>query len=151
MEKETTGPGTALTTTKDAPAIDVVYKLTAIDRDGGLEPSMKLSTGKVTYPNPKAVSRIESDGTYERDVIGLREEDLPGESLLETVVEDGDLVGDVPDLDDIRTRTLAELEKLPRSIRAIEDPAEYAVEISEQLGDLTADTEAQLEREQERR
>jgi nicotinate phosphoribosyltransferase len=145
------GPGTALTTTKDAPAIDVVYKLTAIDRDGGLEPSMKLSTGKVTYPNPKAVSRIESDGTYERDVIGLREEDLPGESLLETVVEEGDLVYDVPALDDVRERTLSELEKLPRSIRAIEDPTEYAVEISDRLGEVTEATQERIEEEHDGR
>jgi len=145
------GPGTALTTTKDAPAIDVVYKLTAIERDGEMEPSMKLSTGKVTYPNPKQVSREVSDGTYVRDVIGLRDDDLPGESLLETVVEDGELVYDVPDLDEIRERTLAELEKLPRSVRAIEDPAEYAVEISERLGEVTEATQEQIEREHEGR
>jgi nicotinate phosphoribosyltransferase len=145
------GPGTALTTTRDAPAIDVVYKLTAIERDGEVEPSMKLSTGKVTYPNPKQVSRVASNGTYVRDVIGLRDDDLPGERLLETVVEDGDLVYDLPDIDAIRERTLTELEKLPRSVREIEDPSEYAVEISDHLGDLTAETEAELEREQEGR
>jgi nicotinate phosphoribosyltransferase len=143
------GPGTALATTKDAPAIDVVYKLTAIEREGEFEPSMKLSTGKVTYPNPKQVSREVSDGKYVRDVIGLRDDNLPGQPLLEPVVEGGEMVYDLPDLDGIRDRTLSELAKLPRSIKEITDPAEYAVEISDRLGEVTETTQRRIETKHE--
>ena len=129
------GPGTALVTSTDSPKVEGVYKLVAVSRDGELEPTMKLSPGKVTYPFSKSVCRREVDGQFVGDVVGLREErsDLPGEELLETVVEDGARVVDLPDLETIQERANSLRRKLPVKHRAIEDPEPYDVRISDRL------------------
>jgi nicotinate phosphoribosyltransferase len=132
------GPGTSLTTSKDAPTLDPVYKLVAIEEDGEMQPSMKLSEGKVTYPGRKSIRRFAEDGTVQRDILAREDEDVGGEELLVDVVQDGDLVYEFPALDEIRERTVDTLQRLPADVRAIEDPAEYPVEISD---DLTATTE----------
>jgi nicotinate phosphoribosyltransferase len=137
------GPGTALTTSRDAPALDIVYKLVGVDRDGQIRPSMKLSSGKVTYPGTKRVGRVERDGRYVRDVVDRRDGAGEGRDLLVTVVEDGDLVDELPSLDAIRERTRRNVRTLPAEVREIRDPAAYPVEISE---DLAAETEALRER-----
>ncbi|ELY66496.1 nicotinate phosphoribosyltransferase [Natronococcus jeotgali] len=127
------GPGTALTTSKDAPSSGVVYKLTAVERDGALEPSMKLSPGKVTYPGQKETYRVERDGSFVRDVLATREESIEGRPLLETVVEDGSLVADPPTLSEARERTRSQLESLPERYRRVSDPDTYEVRISDGL------------------
>lgn len=132
------GPGTALVTSDDAPTLDAVYKLVAVSRDGDLQPSMKLSPGKVTYPGQKSVRRIEVDGQFERDVLGLRGENIQGEELLADIFVDGDLVYSPPTLDEIRERTLTQLAKLPPETRSLRDPAEYPVAVSDGLSSLTA-------------
>jgi len=133
------GPGTALTTSTDAPKVEGVYKLVAVERDGELRPSMKLSSGKVTYPGQKSVRRVERDGTYERDVLGLRGEAGDGEDLLVTVVADGDRVYEFPDLETIRERARRERRKIPTATRRLEEPAPYEAEISEGLDRETTD------------
>jgi nicotinate phosphoribosyltransferase len=137
------GPGTALTTSEDAPALDIVYKLVAVERDGEMRPSMKLSSGKVTYPGGKRVGRVEQGGTFVRDVLGRRDEEVDGRDLLETVVVDGDVVSDRPSLDAIRAVTRRNVRALPDGVRAIEDPETYEVSISDALA---AETDALRER-----
>jgi nicotinate phosphoribosyltransferase len=132
------GPGTALTTSRDAPALDVVYKLVAVERDGESRPSMKLSSGKVTYPGPKRVGRVERDGEFVRDVLGRRGEDGPGRDLLDTVVDGGELVSDCPPLDEIRETTRRNVAALPDAVRALRAPATYEVAVSD---GLAAETE----------
>jgi nicotinate phosphoribosyltransferase len=131
------GPGTALVTSADAPKLEAVYKLVGVERGGEMRPSMKLSAGKVTYPGPKSVRRIERGGRFERDVLAERGEEGPGEQLLETVVDDGEVVYDRPSLDEISARTVSNLAKLPDDVRAFDSPAEYPVETSDGL-DATA-------------
>ncbi|MFB6155085.1 MAG: nicotinate phosphoribosyltransferase [Haloferacaceae archaeon] len=139
------GPGTALTTSTDAPKLEAVYKLVGVERDGEMRPSMKLSTGKVTYPGAKSVRRVERDGRFERDVLAERGEDAPGEELLETVVADGEAVADPPSLDDARARRAANLSKLPEGVRALRSPEAYPVETSEGLDATTGTVRAELE------
>ena len=140
------GPGTSLTTSADAPKIEGVYKLVGVaDESGELQPSMKLSSGKATFPGQKRISRVVEGETYERDVLGIADESLPGEDLLVDVIRDGDLVYDLPDLSSIRERTMAELDRIPTAVRAIEDPVPYPVDISEDLQTLTERVEADLE------
>ncbi|QFU83101.1 nicotinate phosphoribosyltransferase [Natronorubrum aibiense] len=141
------GPGTALVTSTDAPKVEGVYKLVAVERDGEMRPTMKLSTGKVTYPGAKSVRRTEADGEYTGDVIGLRDEDLPGEEQLVTVIDDGERVIDLPDLEECKARARTHRRKLSESIRRLEDPEPYDVRISD---DLQAETEA-LQQELEAR
>lgn len=143
------GPGTALTTAKDAPDSGVVYKLTAVERDGTFEPSMKLSPGKVTYPGRKQLYRVEHDGSYAHDVLGRRDESLAGEPQLETIYEDGSLVYDPPSLSSIRDRTQREAERLLERCRRVREPETYEVRISDSLEALRRDTEHEI-RERER-
>ncbi|WP_255171047.1 hypothetical protein [Natrononativus amylolyticus] len=138
------GPGTALTTSKDAPDSGVVYKLTAVGRDRAVSPRMKLSPGKVTYPGPKSLYRVERDGSYRYDVLARRGEELEGTPLLETVYEDGTLVYDPPSLQSIRKRARRSLEALPERHRRIRDPDRYQVRISDGLEAITRDTKREI-------
>lgn len=131
------GPGTALVTSDDAPSLDAVYKLVAVERDGALQPSMKLSTGKVTYPGQKSVRRIERDGKFERDVLALREEDVQGDEQLIDVFENGSLVCSRPSLDEVRNRSRRQLQKFPPETRTLRDPGEYPLDVSDGLQSMT--------------
>jgi nicotinic acid phosphoribosyltransferase len=137
------GPGTALTTSEDAPALDIVYRLLAVERDGGMRPSMELSSGKVTYTGGKRVGRVERGGSFVRDVIGRRDEDAGGRDPFETVVVDGDVVSDRPSLDAIRAVTQRNVRALPDGVRAVENPEGYEVSVSDAL---VAETDALRER-----
>lgn len=158
------GPGTALVTSADAPTVEVVYKLVAVGGADDPEPTMKLSTGKTTHPGRKSVRRLaadegdagesdagESDGSdvngYGRDVLGLRDEDLPGAEQLVTVVEDGAVVRDLPDLPAVRERARRERRRLPAGCRALRDPDDYPVAVSDGLGALTTELRQRLEAE----
>lgn len=141
------GPGTALATSADAPKLELVYKLVEVERDGTLEPTMKLSSGKQTYPGQKSIRRVVGPDGYERDVLGLRDE-VDGEDLLVDVYRDGELVYDRPSLDEIQARAAAEVLAVPEAVRALREPAEYPVEVGDGLEesvdalrrDLTAST-----------
>lgn len=148
------GPGTALVTSTDAPKVETIYKLVAVEQEGELRPTMKLSTGKATYPGPKSVRRIERDGQYRRDVLDVRagngsdgkDVQHPGEEQLVTVLEEGKVVYDLPDLDEIRERSLRHLDELPEEHRALRDPTPYEVTIGESLQEMTGEVRSELER-----
>ena len=143
------GPGTALTTSTDAPKLEGVYKLVAVEEppgSGNLAPSMKLSPGKVTYPGRKSIARIEEDGQFVGDVVGRPEDCADGSSLLEPVVRDGERVSEVPSLDAIRRRARDQVSRLPLAHRALRDPEPYPVEVSDGLETLASETEATLDR-----
>lgn len=140
------GPGTSLTTSKDAPTLDPVYKLVAVEEEGEMQPSMKLSEGKVTYPGAKSVRRF-ADSTMQRDILARADEDVEGEELLVDVVRDGEIVYDFPTLDTIRERTLATLSELPAGVRTIENPDEYPVEVSDELAATAERVQSDLRQE----
>ncbi len=127
------GVGTNLVTSADAPVLEAVYKLVAVEHDGEMAPVMKHSPGKATLPGPKAVHRVAEDGTAQRDVIGRRGESLPGRPLLEEVMVDGDVVAELPGLEALRDRARTGRRALPRAVRDIDDPDAYPVETSERL------------------
>ncbi|MFP4626757.1 MAG: nicotinate phosphoribosyltransferase [Natronomonas sp.] len=139
------GPGTALVTSTDAPKIEGVYKLVAVERDGELQPTMKLSKGKVTYPGQKSVLRTDRSGEFGGDVVGLCGEDLPGEEQLVTFIEDGERIVELPDLEEIRETARRNRLALPEGIRQIEDPDEYEVRISDGLQRATKELRETLE------
>jgi len=142
------GVGTRFASLADAPNLDLVYKLAAVERDGGLAPTMKLSTGKTSLPGEKQVFRRTDDGTHVGDVVDVRGADRAGEPLLEPIVEGGDLVAAVPSLDAIRERAARERRRLPADVRAIESPDTYPVDVGD---DLAALSEGTRERIRERR
>ena len=107
------GVGTAMTVSRDTPALDIVYKL--VEYDGVAH--AKYSTSKVSLPGAKQVFRR---GDPSRDVLGLRGEDLDGERLLEPIWRDGEmLVG--TDLEAARERARAQLAMLPDAWHAPSD------------------------------
>src|SRR5262249_13744117 len=68
------GVGTDLSTSRDAPALGGVYKLVEVELPGRVEPKMKLSRDKVTYPYRKQVWReVSSDGPFVADVIAMED------------------------------------------------------------------------------
>jgi nicotinate phosphoribosyltransferase len=138
------GPGTALTTSADAPKLEAVYKLVAVERDGELRPSMKLSPGKVTYPGEKSVRRRSDGGRFVGDTLARRGEDLPGEDLLVTVFEGGERVAPLPTLAECAARRAAQVAALPDAVRALTDPGRYPVEVSEGLERTAAEVRASL-------
>jgi len=131
------GPGTALATVDDAPKLELVYKLVAVERDGDLAPSMKLSTGKETFPGEKSVRRVSGPDGFERDVLDVRREDDP-DDLLVDVYRDGELVWTPPGLDELRERAERQVTQLPATVRALRDPATYPVEVGEALRETVA-------------
>jgi nicotinate phosphoribosyltransferase len=121
------GVGTKMGISADAPWTDISYKLV----DYGGRPVLKLSTGKVSWPGKKQVFRSrDGKGELQRDLIGLRDENLPGERLLEEVMRDGRRSKTCPSLGEIRSVFEADFASLQENVKAIRDPSTYSVEFS---------------------
>ncbi|MEM2487778.1 MAG: nicotinate phosphoribosyltransferase [Thermoproteota archaeon] len=137
-EMDVFGVGSSLVTSDDAPKIDIVYKLVESEENGKLVPRMKIAENeKITLPGAKQVFRIEENGKYIKDIIGLSNEDLEGKKKLVKIFKDGKLVYRLPSLDEIREKAQIELSKLPEEYKRIRNPATYPVEISRELSRLT--------------
>lgn len=131
------GVGTNLVTSRDAPALEGVYKLVAAEENGELKPKMKLSSGKVTYPGEKQVWRQKKNDQYKQDVLGLRNESEEGESKLNQIFANGNLVYSQPDLRELRGQVKKGLQHLPGKYKRIRDPKKYPVKISSSLQETT--------------
>lgn len=139
------GVGTALSTSKDAPALGGVYKLVEVERDGTATPVMKLSAGgKATFPGPKQVWRHYRSKAAMSDVIGLASEAATGggQPLLVEVMRGGRRTGPQEPLDAMRLRHLALVDALPLGVRMLEPREAYPVSRSKALRDLTEHTAA---------
>ncbi len=140
------GVGTQMGTSADAPFVNGVYKL--VEDETG--PKVKLSTGKVTLPGRKQVYRFYQNGTMVRDVIVLQDEPAPegGTPLLVEVIRQGEQVGDLPTLKEIRGRAATQLAALPNALKAMDVPAElrYPVEIGPRLERLRDEMIAQAQK-----
>ncbi len=131
---DTFGVGTDLVTSRDAPALSVVYKVVAVERDNRLVPVIKRSADKQTLGWAKQVFRsYDADGAMSGDVIGLADEDLPGEPLLCPVMRQGKLSADPPPVAEIADRCRQQLERLPRRLRQLAGGVHYPVGISAAL------------------
>jgi len=130
------GVGTALVTSNDSPTLGVIYKLVEIEIGGEVRSAAKFSAAKVTYPARKQVHRFSHpDGNFDRDVIGLAEEDFPGAAaLLEPVMEGGTRTVPRTDLEAARKRCLQQRARLPETVRDLNaQGAAYPVRHSEKL------------------
>jgi nicotinate phosphoribosyltransferase len=126
------GVGTEMITSRDAPALSLVYKLVALNGEGRI----KLSPGKKTYPLGKQIHRVvDGQGRFVRDHVTAADEVAEGEPLLVKVVIGGKLAAPLPSLDAIRARCARELAALPDALRALDAPASYPLSYSDRLED----------------
>ncbi|HEY2966137.1 MAG TPA: nicotinate phosphoribosyltransferase [Actinomycetota bacterium] len=129
------GVGTRMGVSADAPSLDSAYKL--VEYDG--RPMLKLSEHKATEPGRKQVFR-----GAKGDVIGLRDEPLPGghEPLLVPVMSGGRRTGPQRTLESARTLFRTDLERVPADAARIEDPVAPTPRTSEALDRLADDAKA---------
>ena len=155
------GVGTKLITSADMPALGGVYKLAAVIEDGEIIPKIKLSdnSAKITNPGFKTIYRIYGkDGMAEADLIALRGETFdtskpltivhpverwkkltfePGEYTMKElpikVIENGELVGEMPSLKEIVAYAKKEKETFWDEYKRIDKPHIYKVDLSDDL------------------
>lgn len=137
------GVGTDLATSRDLPALGVVYKLVEIEHNGRVEYKTKFATRKAHWPGRKQVFRFcrasaEVDGgpreLFHHDVIARADEDYPeAMPLLEPVMKDGKRIDRRPSIVEIRQRTLDNLARLPRRYQSLHDGPRYPVATSAAL------------------
>ncbi len=162
------GVGTRLITSGGCAALDGVYKLTAVREGGEWKPAFKLSENaeKATNPGEKRSWRVYGRGRKAvADLLGLADEDpgaaeelvlrhptdemkyrkLKREEIAEiepleiTVMEDGKIVYDRPEIEDMRRLRDADLEALDRGVTRLVDPDVYHVSLTEKLWELKRD------------
>jgi nicotinate phosphoribosyltransferase len=129
------GVGTKVGVAADSPYLDSVYKL--VEFEG--RPVAKLSTGKATLPGRKQVWR----GAGTEDVIGLREEDLPGDRLLEQVLRGGNPVRE-GGLAEARERFRRDLDALPDEGRSLRASGDRPPKRSDRLARLANEVRARI-------
>ncbi|MCC7128966.1 MAG: nicotinate phosphoribosyltransferase [Anaerolineae bacterium] len=156
------GVGTHLITSWGEPALGGVYKLVAVyDQDKWI-PALKVSESPTKTPNPgyKRVWRVyDNRGNATADLISLDEEDFSAEDqvvlrhpyeyskmrtlnrseiseiepLLVEVLREGQLVYDLPDLEQIRLTRNLDIERLDPGVKRIMNPHIYHVSLSNKL------------------
>lgn len=155
------GVGTNLVTAKDQPALDGVYKLSAI-RDPGANWNYKLKLSeqmiKVSNPGILGVKRFFTSKENVADVIydihhpwnkdcyivdpldatrqKRLQEGLKSEDLLVPIFDQGKLVYQVPPLKEIRSRTYQELDRFRVGIKRFLNPHQYVVGMEKSLYEL---------------
>lgn len=133
------GLGTRLDTAADRPYLDCAYKL---EWYAG-RPRRKRSEGKATWPGAKQVwRRFGADGRFAGDVVSLADDRQEGTPLLVPVMRGGRRVDGLPTLADARAHAARELACLPESLRRLDDPGSYRVDIAPALRALAAELDA---------
>src|SRR5215472_16570100 len=133
------GVGTDLATSRDVPALGVVYKLVEVEHDGQVEYKTKFSEQKAHWPGRKQVfrfSRADRDGRpmFHHDLITCCGELLPeGTPLLEPVMRAGNRLQPRSPIGEARARALAGLERLPERYKSLHDGPRYPVGHSAKL------------------
>jgi nicotinate phosphoribosyltransferase len=156
------GVGTELVTSRDDPALAGVYKLVEQEKDGIVSFKLKLSSEKATYPGKKQVyRRIDKHGNYLEDII-CRESECQGKgakgtatksqqeskrALIIKVVENGELSYDLPNIEEIQTRTIQNLSYLSDNYKRLENADQYPVHKSLELETLRVSLEDKIRRD----
>ncbi len=159
------GVGTRLITSKGAPALDGVYKLVALREGDEWVPAIKLSEvpEKTINPGHKHVWRVyDRRGKATADLLSLDDEEPREmdaillhhptehhtyrtlgrddvseiEPLLVDVLRAGELVYQLPTIEEMRERRVADIARLDPGVRRLVNPHIYHVSLSERLWDL---------------
>lgn len=158
------GVGERLITAKSHPVFDGVYKLTAIeDEKGNIIPKIKISENveKITNPHFKKVYRLFDKDSNKAlaDLICVHDEvideskpieifdpiatwkrktltNFRAVSLLEPIFLNGNLVYDLPKVNEIREHCLEQVKNLWDEVKRFESPHKYYVDLSQKLWDI---------------
>jgi nicotinate phosphoribosyltransferase len=124
------GVGTELITSRDAPALSMVYKMVSLGGRG----CVKKSAGKRTYPLAKQVYRTyDRESRFECDRVTRSDEAGDGEPLLATVIEGGKLARSLPSLEAVKSHRQRQWNALPDRLRGLEAEPSYRLEYSDAL------------------
>ncbi|KUK71809.1 MAG: Nicotinate phosphoribosyltransferase [Clostridiales bacterium 38_11] len=152
------GVGERMITAKSDTVFGGVYKLVAVEKDGKISARIKLSeeVAKVTNPGFKEVWRLYDNkhGNAFADLITFKDEEVEepyklfdpispwisktaknftAKRLQVQVIEKGQLIYDLPDLDSIREHLNSEMSKLWDDLFRFESPDRYFVNLSYDL------------------
>lgn len=156
------GVGERLVTARSEAVFGGVFKLAAIEKDGELEPKIKISENvqKTTIPGFKQVYRFYDENCMAiADVLTLFDEKIDTskpyklfhphfpykkkivtnyqvEPLMVPIFKDGQLVYDKPSIKEIRAYSQQCLKSLWPEVLRLENPHEYYVDLSQDLWDL---------------
>ena len=161
------GVGERLITAKSDAVFGCVYKLAASeDENGVITPKIKVSenAAKITNPGFKKIYRLYSNetGKAEADLLMLRDESIDEDAPLEIfdpeytwkrrvienytarellvpIFKNGELVYNLPPLEEIRDHCARELATMWKEVLRFENPHEYYVDLSQKLWDLKHD------------
>ena len=124
------GIGTRMTTSADAPYLDLVYKL--VDYSG--RPCRKRSEGKVSWPGIKQVWRHrDARGMFTGDVVSLEGDPQDGEALLHPVMHQGVRLAPPVPLAQTRAYARMQVAALPPALRSLEAAPPFPVRQAPQL------------------
>lgn len=158
------GVGERLITSKTDPVFGGVYKLCAVeDENGNIIPKIKISenVGKITTPHFKKVYRLRNreNNKAEADLICVHDEviddskpieifdpeytwkrkvmdNYTATELLKPIFRSGELVYDIPALDEIRNHCAEEINGMWDEVRRFNNPHNYYVDLSQKLWDI---------------
>jgi nicotinate phosphoribosyltransferase len=135
------GVGTELTTSRDEPVLNGVYKLVAIKRYSKTKNKyemsfkMKTSVNKISYPGPKQVFRYEKNNHFIKDIITLEKETRDNATpLLIPYLQQGKLIQKLPTIFEIKNYHQKQLASLSKGFKKIDNKkVEYPVFFSAKL------------------
>ena len=161
---DTFGVGERLITSKSNPVFGGVYKLAAIEDDeGNIIPKIKVSenTAKITNPHFKRLYRLydRESGKAIADELTLRDEvidptkphvifdpnatwktkeltDFTVRELQVPIFQNGELVYELPELNDIKAYCRQQIHTLWDEVKRFENPHTYYVDLSQKLWDV---------------
>ena len=161
------GVGERLITSKSDPVFGSVYKLAAVeDKDGNIIPKIKVSENveKITIPHFKKVYRLYDNDTHKAiaDVVTVHDEviddskeyelidptftwkrkkvsNFTAKELLRPIFQGGELVYDLPSINEIRENCVYHVASLWDEVKRFENPQTYYVDLSERLLNIRSD------------
>ena len=161
------GVGERLITAKSEPVFGGVYKLTAVeDEQGNIIPKIKISenVGKITNPHFKKLYRFFGNDTGKAiaDYLCVHDEvvddtkdleifdpsatwkrktvyDFTAKELLVPIFKNGELVYDLPSLDEIQKYCAQQIDTLWDEVKRFDNPHTYYVDLSQKLWDIKYD------------
>ena len=157
------GVGERLITAKSEPVFGGVYKLVAVEKDGGIVPKIKISetVAKITNPHFKKLYRcyardtgkaladylclhdetMDDSGTFrifDPDATWKEKElyNFEAKELLVPIFQKGELVYESPSLPEIKAYCARQIDTLWDEVKRFENPHRYYVDLSQKLWDI---------------